>query len=359
MTANELEFETIGATIALPLSGLKIQSGGAHNRLLFFSHSTLPDWKVYTSDRSILNHPHLNIYADLAAQITALKRQKQAAGLNLLFILALLAGALFGLYQLKEPIVKKIAAGIPLEWEQQLGDTAYQQITLSQRPIEDAHLQLQFKQLTALIAPAIADSPYQFQFHIVEDATLNAFALPGGIVVVHSGLILAAEQPEELLGVLAHEMAHVTEKHVLRQMIGSSGLFIVVQAVFGDMTGLLSVIANNSAFLLTRKFSRDYEREADETGWKYMVAADLNPGGMIDMFKKLQAEEQRILANHPLGEVAPEMTFLSTHPAVTERIDHLEKKLGGDPALSKLPPCSFPYAKFQEQLRSRIGQARK
>jgi predicted Zn-dependent protease len=129
-----------------------------------------------------------------------------------------------------------------------------------------------------------------------------------------------------------------------------------MEAVFGDMTGLLSVMADNSALLLTRKFSRDYEREADMTGWEFMIASRLNPKGMIDMFKKLEAEEKRLLENHPMGEVAPQMSFLSTHPEVRERIDYLEKKLAMEPDLQLLPPSAYPYVEFQEKLRAQWGK---
>ncbi|NDF00004.1 MAG: hypothetical protein EB034_17270, partial [Verrucomicrobia bacterium] len=89
---------------------------------------------------------------------------------------------------------------------------------------------------------------YPFKLHIIEDASLNAFALPGGNVAIHSGLLLTADSPEEVLGVLGHELSHVTKQHGLRGIVQSLGLYAVVTTFFGDVSGLAAILVNNAPF---------------------------------------------------------------------------------------------------------------
>src|SRR5206468_5365206 len=113
--------------------------------------------------------------------------------------------------------------------------------------------------------------------------------VPGGQVFIFSGLLDSVKRPEELAGVLAHEIAHVTRRHSLRNIISSAGLWLTLSALFGDTKGLTSILTDGSQFLLNQKFSRDFEREADDTGWDYLVAANVDPRGMIDFFATIKA----------------------------------------------------------------------
>src|SRR5690606_32430743 len=123
--------------------------------------------------------------------------------------------------------------------------------------------------------------------------------------------ISAAETPEEVAGVVAHEIAHVTEQHSMRQIISSTGLFLIIQAFLGDASGLLGALADNSYFLLNQKFSRDHEREADEKGMELLIAANIDPQGMISFFETLEEEH---------ADMPSALNMISTHPATKERI---------------------------------------
>jgi len=133
---------------------------------------------------------------------------------------------------------------------------------------------------------------------------------------VFTGLLRAVERPEELAGVLAHEIAHITERHVLRKTIESLGLVLVLQSLFGDTSGILAVASQGSEFLLQQKFSRDFEREADDVGFRYLVTAKIDPKGMVDFFVKLGKEAEKA-GSTQLG-------LLATHPPTAERIQRLE-----------------------------------
>jgi len=348
--AGRLRFEAQADTsqsAELPYPGLTMKLGGASDRLVFFSHPSLPEVSFYTSDHRILDHPHLASNADLAAQVAGVRGKKRVGQLVTASILAVIVLAVLGLIALKDPLVGFVADRVPPSVEVQLGDIFYGQIRTSVDIVEDKELTEELRTLVAPLLEAIPDTGYPFKFHLANDPTINAFAIPGGHVVVNSGLILKAESPEEVQGVLAHEIAHVTRRHSLRQVIGTAGLYVLVQTFFGDLTGLAAVVTDGGYRLLTLQFSRDAEREADDTGWDYLVAAHIDPQGMISFFEKLRDEQERLLGD--AAGVEKSLAFLSTHPTSEERIELLTAKLTQSYPDSE--PQTFDLAAFQEKIR--------
>ena len=213
--------------------------------------------------------------------------------------------------------------------------------------LEGSELEDLLARLTEPLLAVVPQHDYRFHFHIAEDECINAFALPGGPVVIHSGLVLRADAAEEVVGVLAHEIAHVTRRHTLRQVVSTLGLFTLVQALFGDLTGVAAVLTEGGAELLTLGFSRDFEREADDEGWRYLVAAGIDPRGMIGFFEKLRQEKEQ---RDGLGGAPAYLGFLSTHPTTPERIARLTRKLEGIPAGTRFQPMDVDFRAFQEAL---------
>lgn len=177
-------------------------------------------------------------------------------------------------------------------------------------------------QLAAFAGPLMRTIPahgVQFKFHILEYPEPNAFALPGGHIVVTTGLLKLADTPEELLGVIAHESAHITQRHALRHEISGMGPIYMVQILTGGRSRALEALAYPSELLAYESFSQEYEREADSVGWNYLVAAGINPHGMIDMFRKLKAQMGNVKGKgeHPAFD---------SHPALEKRIVWLEAR---------------------------------
>jgi predicted Zn-dependent protease len=267
-----------------------------------------------------------------------------------------------GLFLARDAMVRTAARAVPVEWEIKAGDKLFEQLMVSQRLVQDPEIEAQLKLITDPLVAGIKDNRYPLKFHIVEDATLNAFAMPGGNVVLHSGLLMAADSPEEIAGVLGHEIAHVTQRHSIRSIISSAGLLLILQTMLGDVTSVVAVLANNSAFLLNRKFSRDFERESDNHGWDYLLAADINPEGMITFFQKMQAEEQR--QREKAAEAAPidmgeGWSVLSTHPATGERMKNLQAKWDKLEKQTGYRTFDLNYARFKDSLRAKLHAAEK
>jgi predicted Zn-dependent protease len=126
------------------------------------------------------------------------------------------------------------------------------------------------------------------------------------------------------------------------------GLFTLVQALFGDLTGVAATLTEGGAELLTLRFSRDFEREADDEGWSYLLAAGIDPSGMLSFFEKLRAQEEQ----DDTVNAQVYLSFLSTHPTTPERIERLSRKLQEIPAAARFSPIDVDFRAFQEALRS-------
>ena len=318
---GQILFAYADGALDLNFSAVRLRLGGTNTDQLFFEDPNHPDWTIYTNDLSVLKDPHLAGRADLRPELSKVTEQQKRWSW-LLTVVAIGFLVLLGIVGLalsqKSRMVRAIAMRIPISWEEDLGDKLYEQVKQSSRMVETKNADLDF--VRERLLPVVANSGFKFRFHVIEDKSINAFAIPGGHVFIHTGLLKAVGRPEELAGVLAHEIAHVTQRHAFRKLIESSGLYLVVQYFLGDATGIMAAIANSSELLLKQKYSRDFEREADDVGWNYLVQAKIDPRGMLDFFQKLKAEEAKL----PAGS-GPGWDLLSTHPSSEERIRRLKK----------------------------------
>ncbi|MEZ6015244.1 MAG: M48 family metallopeptidase [Planctomycetota bacterium] len=154
--------------------------------------------------------------------------------------------------------------------------------------------------------------PVEWTVRVVRDSTVNAFALPGGYITVFTGLIAAADTPEMVAGVLAHEMAHVTERHGLRRIGQSLGFFAAIQLLLGDVSGIGGIAKEMLTIASVNAYSREQETEADLVGVRFLHAAEVDPRALGQFFELLQASDEGV----------PEaLSWMSTHPQHRERID--------------------------------------
>ncbi len=180
-----------------------------------------------------------------------------------------------------------------------------------------------------------AESDRGFRFFLVRDPSLNAFALPGGYIGIHTGLITASEREAEVMSVLAHEIGHVTQRHIAR-MFGQSrqsSAVMIAAALLAAMAAKSSPDAAMGVLSLGQTvavrdqlaFSRDAEREADRVGLQILSESGVNPQSMAAMFERL-SQAGRLYDNN-----AP--AYLRTHPLTTERIADIQSRLQSDPNL--------------------------
>lgn len=318
---------TEGAGAAwLPFEKLQHQLVGMNKDVPEFRHPAAPEWVILCQDREISRNEHLAAHQLLKKQLGRAERSYHSMGwpmksLVVFFILFLVG--LVMLWSARHAITRSIVRQIPVSWEEKLGESTWAQVQMQETLINDQDLHKQLAVVTSPLTTAAKSTGFKFTFHIAKnDALMNAYALPGGNIVVYTGLMKKVKRPEQLAGVLAHEMAHVTKRHSLQNLVGSVGLSVVISAVIGDGSGLTAVLAQSSEALLGQKFSRDVETEADDVAWDLMTAAKLDPRGLREFFEILRVEEKEVMGSLMDGP----LSWLSTHPTTDERIGRLKEK---------------------------------
>lgn len=256
--------------------------------------------------RQLRSDAALNGLPQVAALHAGERRRRigRTVGWSLVALLVLLPLLLLALlFWQADRIAGAIADRVPVQKEQQFGRRMFESMRGSlklQDSGSDAAL------VNDLGGKLTTGSRFQYEFHVTEDPTLNAFAMPGGVIVVHTGLIRATRRAEELAGVLAHEVQHVEQRHSLKAIIKETGMRGLWAALSGDLGATL---AGQAALQLgALRFSRDAEREADVRGFETLVERGIDPSGMVDFFGTMARET---------GSAPP--AWLSTHPASESR----------------------------------------
>jgi predicted Zn-dependent protease len=215
--------------------------------------------------------------------------------------------------------IRFLVAFVPVAWEADLSRSAWEQMRTNITVIEPAEWPGSFHLSTNRLMASLPRSPYHFEFVLVSNREPNAIALPAGRILVHSGLFEFADQPEQIAGVLAHEMAHVTQRHGLQQLISSAGPYYVLRLFISDRRGFGALVRNGSLLLVRQNYSREHEREADALAWHHLVNARIDPQSLISFFEKL--------ASNPLERLMDikGLRLLRSHPPTTERIEDLRR----------------------------------
>lgn len=245
-----------------------------------------------------------------------------------------------------------VVSFVPTSIDEQLGAAGLEEMRGGAGFIEDPRVSRTIETLAApLIAQARNDLQVPYRIYITADPTVNAYALPGGIIILPAGFLLFAERPGEVAGVLAHELAHVAERHSMQRAITGIGLQLVLTLVLNDMPAAAQYFVAQGANLLTLAHSREHEREADRVGHHYLVGAAIDPSGLADFFRRLAASQGEA-AERPGGLE----TMLRTHPVTQERIETLaalSRGQAGDYSRSAVSLQEF--REMQRRLAGMVG----
>lgn len=215
---------------------------------------------------------------------------------------------------------RQLVGLVPATWEQSWGDTLAQGLEqrwgTCRQPAGEAALHLLADRLVAGQDPQTRPR----RLVVVKQADQNAIALPGGTVMVFSGLLAQAQGPDELAGVLAHEFTHLRLRHPTAALIRATGIGLAVTLVTGDSSGLM---ASGAAMALAGAYSREDEAEADHGAVTLLSRAGLDAHGLAAFFRRLAAEPSKMPA------------WLSTHPDSLARAQAVEAAApkSGTPAL--------------------------
>ena len=318
---------------------VEVEFEGDNGRICF-KDPNRPDLLIFTSDQSILKHPSMRLSGKVQAQVADTLGRREAVRalrLTLYFIVGCVVVTWFCSVSLSF-MTRTIASWVPMEWEEKFGEEQIAKLRKQGRLLDDTNRIAQLTELAQPLIKVLPENRRNLKFYILDDDDPNAFALPGEHVVVHQGLLDMVDTPEELLGVLAHELAHETQRHVIRHKIAAAGSLAVFGVFIQGKKATGGLLGVGSGVLVFQGFSRGYESEADAVGWKYLVAANIDPRGMTGVFKKLKAEED----GRGFAHLMPQS--LSSHPALSKRIEVLEKnwkRLDRQSGFLELPPITW------------------
>lgn len=245
--------------------------------------------------------------------IVAWLEQRVAVAVASVLLIAVLAA---GGYQFGLPAVARhVAAEIPLETEQTLGDQALVWLDDSdwfhpsrlEQEVQD-RLRWEFEDLYADQSYA---RHYRLEFRGSQYIGANAFAMPGGTIVITDDMVNLAESDEEVLAVLAHEIGHVEHRHVMRHVLQDTVVGVAVATITGDAATLSVAVAGLPSILAQAAYSRDFETEADDFAFQLLLDHEISPEAFARMMERIEAD---------CGCEPGVLDFLSTHPVTRERI---------------------------------------
>ena len=317
-------------SVRTPLADVSLRSVGFDGRGLELAwNSGGAAWAVHVLDgdaaRGLLSTPAL---ASIPKAVALLASRRGSAarwlGWSLLAGFVLLPVVLLVVFVVNASrIAGWIADRIPIDQEVGIGRQAFEgmrrQLTLESTGAA-------YQAVNVIGARLTGGGRFKYEFHVAKDKSLNAFALPGGVIVVNTGLIEATSRPEELAGVLAHEVQHVELRHSLRGMVKNLGLRGLFAFAAGDLGG--SLLGEAAVGLTNLKFSRDDESEADRAGLDALIAAGIDPSGMAAFFETMSKKA-----------TDPAVAFASTHPSSADREAVLRERLKAAP--QAFTPLSF------------------
>ena len=327
---------------SVAFSALSVAAGGLdHDQLVLSWMTSASTRTLYLKDPALIvafrrmAPPELTVSLERAAEHVRRARHSHrlfwggAAGVVLGLGLLLWFGS--------DLIVEWAVARIPVEWEQKLGEAVYQDALSKETVLKEGQAVAAVREMTQRLTDKIPHNPYKFQVSVVQSPIVNAFALPGGYVVVYTGLMKKVESGEEVAGVLSHELNHVLQRHGLERMVKMLGFAAVVSIVLGDQQGLIGLAKELGLNLVTLKFGREQETEADVTGIRLMSDARIAPEGMIGFFERLSEKDKA------------RVELFSTHPMSAARAERLKAELAALPKRSP-EPFTFDWKAVQDSL---------
>jgi predicted Zn-dependent protease len=252
------------------------------------------------------------------------------------------------------------SASLSEQQERTIGNRIMREVRIDPAYLDDPEVSDYVSSLGARLL-SVADIPHpDIDYFVVLDDTINAFALVGGHIGVHTALIMLTNSESELAGVLAHETAHILQKHQARMVAGAGraqwtslaalALAILAARSGGGSGGQISEAAIMSAAGMQMQnqidYTREHEREADRVGLTLLERAGFDPRGMQTFF-------ERLLRSNRLNEFKGMPSYLRTHPLTTERIADMQDRL--QTVASKMVPDSFEYRLARAKLRAMNG----
>ncbi len=244
------------------------------------------------------------------------------------------------------------------QMERRLGESIMREIRADPSYADDAEITDYLNSLGYKLVAVSADSRQEFNFFLIMDPQVNAFALPGGFVGINSGLILTAQSESELAGVVSHEVAHVTQRHMARMLaaqkqstvmsLAALAVAVLAARASPDLSQAAIAAAGATSIQSALNYTRDHEREADRVGFQVLEKAGFDAHAMALFFERMQRATRFYETKAP--------AYLRTHPLTYERIADMQNRAQELPY--RQVPDSLDFQLMRAKLRAGQGNPR-
>lgn len=301
------EGEPGAQTLDWDLAGLKVVQRPQHGREAVLGHRDHKDARLYVAAEDYQTFAHL-------LPKSAHPRITVSTSLRALFFLTVAAALVVGLLWWSVPrLAGPIAANIPQDWEQALGDYVVEYITAKRRHCVARDGQRALERLIFPLKVSARNMP-AITLTVVDDDLVNAFAAPGGHILLFRGLIEDARSPEEIAGVVAHEIGHVIRRHPMEGFVRNMFSSLAAQLMFGNV-GAAGDLGMFGHMMMELSYSRDVELEADDHAVTLLENANIGTHGLRDFFMRMGKKEP-LMRNEAFA-------YFSTHPEMAGRAERI------------------------------------
>ena len=230
---------------------------------------------------------------------------------HLFLAVAILAVIVLGYFFAVPFIAEKSVVLIPETFDKKIGDSFMNEFVLNNEQDTSKTLLLnEFAEELNL------NNHQELHFTVINSSIVNAFALPNGEIVVYTGILEKMDNYTELAGLIGHEVSHVNNRHSVKMLCRNLAGYVFISALFSDVNGIVTVIAENAHNLNTLSYSRAFESEADEQAVYLMMQNRIDPQGIVSLFEILEKQSEH---NSQFLE------FVQTHPLTSHRIEKIQK----------------------------------
>lgn len=325
----------VARQVTLPFDRLSVEAGGFdHDQLvLHWDEDSSTRYTLYVKAPEVIATLRRSARAGFAdrlqATTDAVRRHRTQRRTVWMVTIGAVLGAVVLLWAGSDLLTELAVARVPISWEESLGEAANRQFLAGHTVVRDGPAVEAVEQIRARLVGAVQASPYTFRVAVVDSGDVNAFALPGGYIVVFTGLLKKAQSPEEVAGVLGHELNHVLKRHAVGRVVRSLGLVAALTILTGNQQGWAGIVRELGVELATLKFGRAQETEADLEGLRLLQRAHIDPQGLVTFFERLGAE------------TGAQIEILSSHPVSEGRAARLKEEIAALPPTTVDP---FPFA---------------
>lgn len=304
-------------------SSVRFEIGGNNDSILFI-HLSDKELLYIALDRSMKKQ--LLEIETIKAQLQPLFKVSDKNLYTDLSYVAVIIAVIASMIYFRGPIAGAFATLIPVSIEKKIGDKVFKTSDADEfKSVNNAEQKLQ-----ALLKRIKDYDEKKITVHISSKKEMNAYATIGGHLFINRGLIDELKKPEDLLGVIGHEMIHAEKRHVIKSVFQGAGLFLLIQTILGDVTGLAAVLADNGDSLLQLSYSRELEKEADLLAVRMMLDSQIDPTGLKSALQVIEADYNKTLKETVGGgaiEKILNQSFLRSHPQTEQRCLDIQNQI--------------------------------